>query len=114
MNETVQPDRVFMALADPRRRQLLEWLAQGEMSVTDLVARTGWNQPLVSKQLAALKAADLVMVSQVGRHRLYRARLAPLQPLVSWIDQLESRWQNQFDQLDAYLGTLDDKEKNND
>jgi len=114
MTETTQPEALFIALADPRRRRLLEWLAQGEMSVTDLVERSGWNQPLVSKQLAALKAADLVVVSRVGRHRFYRARLTPLQPLVNWIQQLESRWQQQFDQLDAYLGTLDSQEHKHD
>ena len=114
MSEITQPEALFVALSDPRRRQLLEWLVQGDMSVTDLVERTGWNQPLVSKQLAALKTADLVTASRVGRHRFYRARLAPLRPLVNWVQELESRWQRQFDQLDAYLSTLDEKENNDD
>lgn len=112
--ETKLAEPLFIALADPRRRQLLAWLAQGELTVSELVARTGWNQPLVSKQLAMLKAAGLVIDSRVGRQRFYRAQLAPLQPLVNWVRQLESRWQQQFDQLGTYLDSMDNKESSDD
>lgn len=114
MTETTQPESLYIALADPRRRQLLEWLAGREMSVSDLVSRSGWNQPLVSKQLAVLKAAGLVVDSRVGRHRIYRAQLAPLRPLVNWVQQLESRWQQQFDQLERYMAVQHGQESNDD
>lgn len=103
MDELITQQDPFSALADPRRRELLAQLAERQMSVNDLVSLTGWKQPQVSKQLAVLKAAGLVVDSKLGRQRLYRARLDALQPVMQWIQRLDQRWQQQFDQLDAYL-----------
>src|SRR5438874_12995507 len=62
----------FNAVAEPKRRRVLETLAYGEMPVGDLVGRLGWPQPMVSKHLGVLKAVGLVTARRDGRQRLYR------------------------------------------
>jgi DNA-binding transcriptional ArsR family regulator len=62
----------FNAIAEPRRRQILDLLSAGELPVNDLVARLGLAQPLVSKHLRVLREVGLVDVREEGRHRVYR------------------------------------------
>ena len=75
----------FNAVAEPRRRQILDVLAGGELSVTELVGRLGLSQPLVSKHLRVLREVGLVHVRDEGRQRLYRLDGRPLRSIPDWL-----------------------------
>jgi DNA-binding transcriptional ArsR family regulator len=79
----------FNAVAEPRRREILDLLADGELSVTDLVALLGLAQPQVSKHLRVLREVDLVQVRDQGRRRLYRLNPEPLKPIQEWLSQYD-------------------------
>jgi DNA-binding transcriptional ArsR family regulator len=96
----------FNAIAEPRRRQILELLAGGERSVNDLVADLGLAQPLVSKHLRVLREVDLVSVRESGRRRLYRPNGASLRPVHEWVRSFEQLWTDRFAQLDSVLAEL--------
>ncbi|MDN5929562.1 MAG: metalloregulator ArsR/SmtB family transcription factor [Pseudonocardia sp.] len=87
----------FNAVAEPRRRQILDLLAGGERPVNDLVAQLGLAQPLVSKHLRVLREVGLVDVREDGRQRLYRLDGRPLQPIHAWVRTFESTWTRRFD-----------------
>ena len=101
----------FNAVAEPRRRQILDVLAGGERSVTDLVTELGLAQPQVSKHLKVLREVGLVDVREQGRQRVYRLNGRPLQPIHNWVRQYERTWNERFDSLDELLEELKEKEK---
>ena len=96
----------FNAVAEPRRRQILDLLAAGERPVNDLVALLGLAQPLVSKHLRVLREVGLVDVRGDGRQRVYRLNAAPLKPIYDWVRPYEQAWSQRFSQLDAVLEEL--------
>jgi DNA-binding transcriptional ArsR family regulator len=96
----------FNAVAEPRRRQILDLLAGGERSVTELVGLLGLAQPLVSKHLRVLREVGLVDVREDGRQRLYRLDARPLKPIHDWVRTYERQWEERFAQLDAVLEEL--------
>ena len=75
----------FNAVAEPRRRQILDVLAAGERSVNDLVAALEIPQPLMSKHLRVLREVDLVIARDDGRQRLYRLNGIALRPIYDWV-----------------------------
>jgi len=89
----------FNAVAEPRRRQVLEVLARGERPVNDLVRTLGWPQPQVSKHLGVLKKAGLVGVRQVGRQRLHALNAKQLQPIHDWVKTFAHFWEHQLDRI---------------
>jgi DNA-binding transcriptional ArsR family regulator len=91
----------FTAIAEPRRRQVLEVLAGGERPVNDLVASLGWPQPQVSKHLGVLKKVGLVSVRRLGRQRVYRVNAEPLKPVHEWVKTFERFWTHQLDRIKA-------------
>lgn len=97
---------VFSALADSRRREVLDVLREGEMSVDHLVGRLDCRQPQVSKHLKVLREVGLVRCRQRGRHRLYRVDPAALRPVRDWLQQYEALWNDRYDQLDDLLADL--------
>ncbi|MCW2490829.1 MAG: hypothetical protein QOH56_2308 [Pseudonocardiales bacterium] len=101
----------FNAVAEPRRRQILDVLAAGERPVNDLVAQLGLAQPLVSKHLRVLRQVGLVEVREEGRQRLYRLNGHPLKPIHDWVKNYERSWSQRFDRLDAVLAELKEKEQ---
>ena len=76
----------FNAVAEPRRREILDLLAGGERSVNDLVALLGLAQPLVSKHLRVLRESGAVTVAVDGRRRLYRLAPDPLYDVLAWVE----------------------------
>jgi DNA-binding transcriptional ArsR family regulator len=82
----------FNAVAEPRRRQILDVLTSGEQPVNDLVTRLGLAQPLVSKHLRVLREVGLVDVREVGRQRMYRLNGHPLKPIHDWVKNYERSW----------------------
>jgi DNA-binding transcriptional ArsR family regulator len=101
---------VFNAVAEPRRRQILDVLASGERSVSELVQRLHLAQPQVSKHLRVLREVEAVDVRDEGRHRLYRLNGHALKPIHDWVKSYERLWAERFDQLDVVLEELKDKE----
>jgi DNA-binding transcriptional ArsR family regulator len=101
----------FNAVAEPRRRQLLDVLAGGERPVNDLVEVLGIAQPQVSKHLRVLREVGLVEARGEGRQRLYRLNGRPLQPIHEWVERYQSTWSERFDSLDELLEELKEKEK---
>ena len=104
----------FNAVAEPRRRQILDLLADGERPVNDLVRRLGLAQPQVSKHLRVLREVGAVDVREEGRRRLYRVNGNALKPIHDWIKDYERLWAERFDQLDVVLEELKHKEEADD
>jgi DNA-binding transcriptional ArsR family regulator len=100
----------FNAVAEPRRRQILDALAGGERPVNDLVRLLGMGQPQVSKHLRVLRAVGAVEVRDQGRQRLYRLNGEALKPIHDWIKPFERSWSERFDELDAVLDDLKKEE----
>jgi DNA-binding transcriptional ArsR family regulator len=100
----------FNAVAEPRRRQILDLLAGGERSVTDLVELLDLVQPLVSKHLRVLREVGLVEVREDGRQRLYRLNGAPLKVIHDWVKTYEQTWSARFALLDDVLAELKEGE----
>jgi DNA-binding transcriptional ArsR family regulator len=87
------PGAVFVALADPTRRRILELLLRRERTVTEIVERFTLTQPGVSRHLKALRDAGLVSVRQDGPRRVYSLRTEPLQGLDAWLGPYRERWE---------------------
>jgi DNA-binding transcriptional ArsR family regulator len=100
----------FNAVAEPRRRQILDVLAGGELSVTDLVARVGLSQPLVSKHLRVLREVGLVDVRDNGRQRFYRLDAGPLRSIAEWLRPFERAMSERFDLMDDVIQELKEDE----
>jgi DNA-binding transcriptional ArsR family regulator len=101
----------FNAIAEPRRRQILDVLAEGERPVNDLVRRLGLSQPLVSKHLRVLRQVGAVDVRERGRERLYRLNGRALKPIHDWVKEYEQTWSDRFELLDDVLEELKEKEE---
>lgn len=96
----------FNAVAEPRRRQILDVLTGGERPVNDLVALLDLAQPQVSKHLRVLRQVGLVEVRGDGRQRMYRLNGHPLRPIYDWVRAYEQSWSRRFGELDAVLAEL--------
>lgn len=101
----------FNAVAEPRRRDILDVLAGGERPVNDLVAELGLAQPQVSKHLKVLREVGLVEVRDEGRQRVYRLNGRPLRSIHDWVRDYERTWNERFDSLDEVLEGLKEKEE---
>jgi DNA-binding transcriptional ArsR family regulator len=101
----------FNAVAEPRRRQILDVLAGGERPVNDLVHALDMAQPQVSKHLRVLREVGAVQVRDEGRQRLYRLNGQALKPIHDWVKNYERSWSERFEQLDAVLEDLKQKEQ---
>jgi DNA-binding transcriptional ArsR family regulator len=104
----------FNAVAEPRRRQILDLLAGGERPVNDLVAELGLAQPLVSKHLRVLREVNLVEVRDSGRQRIYRLNGGPLRSIHDWVKPYEQLWNDRFEALDEVLEDLKEEEGDGD
>jgi DNA-binding transcriptional ArsR family regulator len=101
----------FNAVAEPRRREILDVLAGGERPVNDLVHVLGLAQPQVSKHLRVLREVGAVDVRDEGRQRLYRLNGHALKPIHDWVKTYERSWSERFEQLDVVLEDLKQKEQ---
>jgi len=96
----------FNAVAEPKRRQILEVIGVRELSVNEIVRKLGWTQPMVSKHLGVLKQVGLVSERRIGRQRLYRVNAERLKPIYEWVAPFERYWSESFDRLDEILEVL--------
>jgi DNA-binding transcriptional ArsR family regulator len=96
----------FNAVAEPRRREILDVLAEGERSVGELVDQLGVAQPVVSKHLRVLREVGLVRARDEGRQRFYALDAAPLREVYDWVKDYERLWSERFELLDSVLEEL--------
>ena len=90
---------LFHVLADPTRRAVLERLAGGEMTVSEIKAGFSVSQPAISQHLAALRGAGLVSERRAGKFAYYRAEPEALDPLIDWIDRYRAFWPSRIETL---------------
>lgn len=101
----------FNAVAEPRRRQILDVLASGDRRVSDLVDLVAVSQPQVSKHLRVLREVGLVQVREEGRERIYRLNGRSLKPIHDWVKNYERMWSERFSALDEVLEAMQAKEE---
>ncbi|WP_433672421.1 ArsR/SmtB family transcription factor [Nocardia sp. CA-136227] len=101
-------DRVFGALANPTRRDILELLLEGEQSVQVIAERFDMARPSVSEHLKVLRDAGLVAEDKRGRQRFYRVEPDPLYDVQSWLDPFERFWRARLRDLGAVLDAMPD------
>ena len=89
----------FNAVAEPRRREILEYLANEEREVGQIVIALRLEQPSVSKHLKVLREVGLVRVRRNGRHKLYKTNAQALRPLHEWTGFFEKLWTNQLERI---------------
>ena len=100
MTRKAYPTDVFSAIAEPRRREVITVLSDGqEYAVNEIVLRMKIAQPAVSKHLGALRKAGVVTVVKRGQHRMYRLNAAGLKPVHDWVKVFERYWTHQVDQI---------------
>ena len=108
----MSPDRlsrVFAALADPTRREILATLSRGTRSVTELAAPHDMSMPAISKHLRVLENSGLIERARDAQWRPCRLQAAPMKEAVDWMEQYRQFWEASFDRLEAYLQELQSK-----
>lgn len=103
MNAPIDIDATLAALADPTRRAILARLTRGEASVTELAEPFAISQPSISKHLKVLERAGLISRGRHAQFRPCRLEAAPLRAVAEWVGQYRAYWDDQLDNLDAYL-----------
>ena len=100
MTRRAQPADVFGAIAEPRRREVIAVLSDGqEYAVNEIILRMKMAQPAVSKHLGALRKAGVVTVVKRGQHRMYSLNAEGLKPVHDWVKVFERYWTHQVDQI---------------
>ena len=89
----------FNAVAEPRRREILDLLAEQEWGVNEIVVRLRMEQPSVSKHLRVLRDVGLVTVRRNGRHVYYRTNAAAIRPMYEWTKAFEKMWSHQLNRI---------------
>jgi len=113
-DSSTQLNTVFFALADPTRRAILERLAHGEASGTELAQPFSISVPAISKHLRVLENAALILHRKDGRTHRFRLAASPMKEVASWLEQYRHLWETQFDSLETYLLTTSEEEQNAD
>ncbi|WP_457963292.1 metalloregulator ArsR/SmtB family transcription factor [Arthrobacter sp. D1-29] len=104
----------FNAVAEPRRREILDALTGGERPVNELVDLLGLAQPHVSRHLRVLREVGAVDVRDEGRQRLYRLNPEALKPIHDWVAGYQHLWEERFELLEGVLEDLKDPEDKED
>lgn len=105
-NQLVELDLVFQALADTTRRSVIERLASGAASTSELAASSDMALPSFTQHLGVLERAGLVTSTKTGRVRTYRLAPAPLEQADRWLVDQRRLWERRLDQLDDFLTTI--------
>jgi DNA-binding transcriptional ArsR family regulator len=93
---------VFNAIAEPRRRQLIDLLGRrGALTVTAIVVALGLPQPVVSKHLGVLRQVGITSVTRQGKERLYHLEASTLKPVHDWVKTFDQHWTHQLDRIKA-------------
>jgi DNA-binding transcriptional ArsR family regulator len=94
---------MFAALGDPTRLAILERLAEGEATVTELAEPFSMSMPAISRHLKVLESAGLIERDRVGQSRPSRLRVEALEEAAQWVDARRDMWQGRIDRLDRHL-----------
>lgn len=103
-------DAAFSALGDPTRRAILARLAQGEATVSELMAPFSLSQPTISKHLKVLEKAGLIEGGRDAQRRPRRLNPVGMKDLADWLEPFREQWEARFDNLDAHLTRLNTPE----
>lgn len=103
----------FGALADPTRRAMLERLAQGEASVTELAAPFKISLPAVSRHLKVLEKAGLIARGRDAQWRPAQLQADPLKDISAWVDRYRPHWEDSYERLDEFLADVQRKQNQN-
>ena len=103
VKQSARVDRVFHALADPTRRDLVERLSRGPATVSELAEPLDMTLPAVFQHLQVLEASGLVDSEKIGRVRTCRIEPAALRSAEQWINQRRTDWERRLDRLGEYL-----------
>ena len=103
-------DLAFMALGDPTRRALVDRLASGPATVSELAAPLPISMPAVLQHLKVLEEGGLVRSEKVGRVRTCHLELKMLNSAQTWIEARKQMWERRLDRLDALLASLPPEE----
>jgi len=114
MARTATTTDVFAAVAEPRRREILELLAPGEQPVNEVARLLHLTQPQASKHLRVLKEVGLVHVREAGQQRFYSVNGRALEPIHAWSSRFEAYWNDRFDRLDDLLEELKSRKEEGD
>jgi len=114
LNQGAALDRVFQALADPARRVMVERLARGPASVSELAAPLAMSLPAVLQHLQVLEASGLVRSAKTGRVRTCRIQPAALRTAETWIARRRAGWERRLDRLGEYLAAQGDQQDKGD
>jgi DNA-binding transcriptional ArsR family regulator len=110
LNQSVPLDRMFQALADPARRAMVERLARGPATVSDLAKPFDMTLPAVMQHLQVLEASGLVRTEKAGRVRTCRVEPKALRTIEQWVAGRRAIWERRFDRLGRYLAETEGKE----
>lgn len=108
-NRVATLDDVFSALSDPTRRAILERLALGELSISELAFPFRISLPAISKHLRVLEEAGLIVRRKQGRTYYCSLQAAPMREATDWLDRYRRFWEGQFDQLARYLAETEEE-----
>lgn len=106
MNASATLDRVFLALADPTRRAMLERLAEGDATVNELAEPFAISQPAISRHLKVLEQAGLVSRGRDAQRRPARIEGEVLHQATGWLERFRAVWEENFERLDTLLDEL--------
>jgi DNA-binding transcriptional ArsR family regulator len=105
------PETIFLALADPTRRAVLDLLRRGSQPAGHIAEAFPISRPAISKHLRLLRRAHLVREHRQGRNRLYELNPEPLRAVDSWLDQYRSFWSASLTSLKAFVEAEHAKEQ---
>ncbi len=106
INHSTPLDATFQALADPARRSMIERLARGPASVSELARPLAMSLPAVMQHLSVLESSGLVRSEKIGRVRTCRIEPAALSLAEQWINRRRTEWEHRLDRLGRYLETM--------
>src|SRR3954447_24290321 len=109
--QSSQLDKVFSALADPTRREILARLALGEATVSELMEPFELSQPAISKHLKVLEAAGFIERGRDAQRRPRKLVTAALKDVADWVEPFRNQWERRLDNLDRHLAKISKKEK---
>jgi DNA-binding transcriptional ArsR family regulator len=109
--QSSQLDKVFSALADPTRREILARLALGEATVSELMEPFELSQPAISKHLKVLEAAGFIERGRDAQRRPRKLLTPALKEVADWVEPFRRQWEARFNNLDDYLAKMKKVEK---
>ena len=103
---------IFQAISDPVRREIIDLLAQQQLSINEVAEKFAISRPAVSKHIKILNECGVVDIHQKGRERYCKIQASTLIPAFMWLEQYQNLWEERLDNFEEYLDELQTKNKN--